>query len=114
MPEIKVGHFRLPVGYFTKDGGSIQYEELDGQALAEAHEMSPTPTPDAVTNHVRAIHRELYRSSSDEAFVVHSILEVGGIPPSFLGRLERYRTWGEVMQNHPDLAKSSNYAIPSP
>lgn len=102
-------HFRLPVGYFSRRGGEIEYEEIEGHALAE-HDGGSSAA-EASPGHVVVLRERLFRSPGDGPFIVHTLLELSGSGHPLLGRLERYGRWSEVMLHHPDLARSAGYAL---
>lgn len=101
------GHVRLPVGYFSRDGSQVQYEEVQGPPLAE-HEGRMS-AEDARDGRVLQLKERLYGSREGGPYVVHTVLELAGEHQPFLGRLEHYQRWAEVMLHHPDLARSAGF-----
>jgi hypothetical protein len=101
-------HRRLPVGYFQRSGGSTRYEEVEGSPMAERYlDLRSGSSPPA---RVATLHERLFGSAGGGPYAVHTVLQVEGEELSFLGRLERYQRWAEVMLNHPALAAQAGGA----
>ena len=103
---------RLPVGFFTANGGLFRYEELEAHPVAHYVEEDP-PSATTARSALR-LKQDLYESAGDRPFVVHSVLEHRDHKRTVVGRVERFGSLAEVMLHYPSLARSAGYMVRSP
>ncbi len=98
-------HRRLNVGTVFENGPpSHTSVEIDGEELAK---LRTSPVREVQTGSWAMVtqDRTLFHCAGDRPFVVYTLEEYLDEPARRVARLERYGSWGELMEDHPDLAQ---------